>query len=89
MIDRLWPLWRWTIFAAGDGVWKETVLARLRVGINPEAGVILDRAGNPHGTASAGGTHGFGTVFEVPLSSRGGPIAGSILLVLSGWRNHE
>lgn len=48
-----------------DGVWKETVLARLRVGINPVAGVILDSSGHLYGTASAGGTHGFGTVFEV------------------------
>jgi len=34
-------------------------------GGNPYAGLIEDRAGNLYGTTTAGGAHGFGTVFEV------------------------
>ena len=51
----------------GSGsTWTETNLIDFTSsgGFNPEAGVILDSAGNLYGTTSAGGTSGYGTVFE-------------------------
>jgi uncharacterized repeat protein (TIGR03803 family) len=40
-------------------------------GIYPNAGVTLDAKGNLYGTASAGGTYGYGTVFQLKPSSSG------------------
>jgi uncharacterized repeat protein (TIGR03803 family) len=37
-------------------------------GANPYAGVIQATDGNLYGTASAGGAHGYGTVFKVPTA---------------------
>jgi len=34
-------------------------------GYNPDSGVVIDKNGNVYGTTYSGGTHGFGTVFEV------------------------
>ncbi len=51
---------------------KETVLINFGLNHNggfPYAGVIRDVAGNLYGTTTGGGTHGFGTVFELPSSS--------------------
>lgn len=39
--------------------------AGLGDGANPEAGVIMDGAGNFYGTTLNGGAHGFGTVFKL------------------------
>jgi uncharacterized repeat protein (TIGR03803 family) len=56
------------------GVWTDMVLYSFNQngidGINPQAGVIFDAAGNLYGTTVHGGTFGGGTVFE--LSPAGG-----------------
>jgi len=52
----------------GDGTWTETNLHTFGTGNDgafPQAGVIVDGAGNLYGTAGAGGTQGDGTVFAV------------------------
>jgi uncharacterized repeat protein (TIGR03803 family) len=56
---------------AGGGNWTETVLHSFcnggGDGYRPFAGLIIDHAGNPYGTAAVGGigTSAFGTVFEI------------------------
>ena len=51
----------------GDGTWTESILHSFNGadGFAPEAGVILDQAGDLYGTASGGGTHNG----ELPSSS--------------------
>ena len=54
------------------GAWKEEVLYSFGTGTDgavPIAGVILDASGNLYGTTSAGGTYGYGTVFELKRSA--------------------
>jgi uncharacterized repeat protein (TIGR03803 family) len=54
----------------GGGSWTETVVHSFgngRDGSNPDAGLIMDASGNLYGTTNAGGTYGYGTVFEVTL----------------------
>ena len=49
-------------------LWSESVLYSFGTGTDgttPYAGVTLDSAGNVLGTTSAGGTYGYGTVFEL------------------------
>jgi uncharacterized repeat protein (TIGR03803 family) len=49
-------------------IWGETVLYSFGTGTDgavPYAGVTLDSAGNVLGTTSAGGTGGYGTIFEL------------------------
>jgi uncharacterized repeat protein (TIGR03803 family) len=41
-------------------------------GISPVASLIFDGAGNLYGTTAAGGSHGYGTVFELMPASDGG-----------------
>jgi uncharacterized repeat protein (TIGR03803 family) len=53
---------------AAGGAWTETLLHTFTGGSDgslPQAGVILDSAGNLYGTAQVGGAHGFGAVFEI------------------------
>jgi uncharacterized repeat protein (TIGR03803 family) len=38
-------------------------------GIQPESGLIMDAFGNLYGTTELGGTHGDGTVFEIPSTT--------------------
>jgi uncharacterized repeat protein (TIGR03803 family) len=56
-----------------DGSWTETVLysfgGNTSDGSTPQAGVIIDAAGSLYGTTMAGGTFGWGTVFELSPSS--------------------
>ncbi len=53
----------------GSGGWKESVLHNFGQGSDGStpagAGLVLDGSGNLYGTASAGGSHDQGTVFEV------------------------
>jgi uncharacterized repeat protein (TIGR03803 family) len=55
----------------GSSGWTETVLhtfdnnAFPNDGLMPQAGVILDSAGNLYGTTPIGGSNGLGTVFEI------------------------
>jgi uncharacterized repeat protein (TIGR03803 family) len=51
-----------------DGSWTESVLYSFGTGTDgqvPVGGVSLDAAGNVYGTASAGGSYGYGTVFQL------------------------
>jgi uncharacterized repeat protein (TIGR03803 family) len=54
----------------GSGGWTETVLHSFTGGNDgkePSGPVILDGQGNLYGTTQAGGTHGYGVVFELKL----------------------
>src|ERR1019366_2578878 len=61
--------------AAGGG-WTEQVLHSFNNngadGSTPFAGLIFDAAGNLYGTTFAGGTYGYGTVFELTPAAGGG-----------------
>jgi len=53
------------------GEWTEEVLYSFGKGTDgtiPVAGVTRDSSGNLYGTTSAGGAHGYGTVFQLTLS---------------------
>jgi uncharacterized repeat protein (TIGR03803 family) len=55
-------------------VWTEQVLHSFGAnndGTNPVAGVSFDTAGNLYGTTSAGGTYGYGNVFQLTPSGSG------------------
>jgi uncharacterized repeat protein (TIGR03803 family) len=57
-----------------NGKWKERVLYSFGSGTDgaiPVAGVTLDAKGSLYGTTSAGGTYGYGTVFQLKLSKTG------------------
>jgi uncharacterized repeat protein (TIGR03803 family) len=59
---------------AGGG-WTEKVLYSLddnAKGLYPNAGVVIDGAGNLYGTTTAGGAHASGTVFELTPKTGGG-----------------
>ena len=59
----------------GGGVWTEQVLHNFGNGTdgqNPSGGLIFDAAGNLYGTTQDGGTHGFGTAFELTPVTGGG-----------------
>jgi len=53
--------------AAGERKWTETDLTAFNKtnGEEPAGSLIFDKTGNLYGTASAGGAHNAGTVFEV------------------------
>jgi len=56
------------------GAWTEQVLYSFDGspdGAGPVAGVTFDAAGNLYGTTSAGGTYGYGTVFQLVGSASG------------------
>jgi uncharacterized repeat protein (TIGR03803 family) len=57
-----------------DGSWTETTLhagGRSKDGSGSQAALIFDAAGNLYGTDTYGGTHGWGTVFELTPNSNG------------------
>ena len=57
-----------------SGAWTEKVLHQFaggKDGANPFAGLTFDAVGNLYGTATAGGTHGYGVVFELSPKSGG------------------
>jgi uncharacterized repeat protein (TIGR03803 family) len=57
------------------GEWTETVLHNFDFngtdGLNPYAGLIFDASGNLYGAAYAGGTYGYGNVFELTPQGSG------------------
>src|ERR1019366_3722492 len=60
---------------AGGGSWTEKVLYSFNLngtdGAVPEAGLIVDAAGNLYGTTYFGGTYLYGTVFELTPAGSG------------------
>lgn len=70
----------------GGGSWNEVVLHsfKLRDGMQPYAGLILDRAGNLYGTTWRGGGGGKGTVFKLKPTGTGRWTE----TVLHSFRNH-
>jgi uncharacterized repeat protein (TIGR03803 family) len=60
---------------AGGG-WQETILHNFSDngidGNSPSGPLTLDAAGNLYGTTSSGGAHGYGTVFKLTRTTRGG-----------------
>jgi len=59
------------LIPGGGGTWTETVLHSFGNGADgssPSAGLVMDASGNLYGTTNAGGTYGYGTVFEVMLA---------------------
>ncbi len=59
---------------AKGGAWSEQVLCSFGPspdGAVPVAGVTFDSAGNLYGTASGGGTYGYGAIFELTPSASG------------------
>ncbi len=60
--------------AKKGGEWTESILYSFGAGTDgtvPVGGVAFDTAGNLYGTTSAGGTAGFGTVYELSPSESG------------------
>ena len=58
-----------------DGGWTEKVLHNFGHGMDgtyPHSNLIWDAAGNLYGTTYWGGTHGYGTAFEMTLREDGG-----------------
>ncbi len=55
-----------------SGAWTETILHVFNgpEGSNPQGTLLIDVAGNLYGTATAGGAHGFGVVFELQPTAR-------------------
>jgi uncharacterized repeat protein (TIGR03803 family) len=55
------------------GQWTETVLHNFNFsdGISPYAGLVFDGSGNLYGATYAGGTYGYGTVFELTPQGSG------------------
>ncbi len=69
-----------TIFRLAKGAsgrWKETILYNFSPngggagGVNPGAGVVLDRAGNLFGTTIDGGTGGCGVIYKLAPQAKG------------------
>lgn len=65
-------VFRLTAPPVAGGAWKEAVLYSFGTGTDgavPVAGVTMDATGNLYGTTSAGGSYGYGTVFELKRST--------------------
>ena len=64
-----------TLMAATHGLTQEKVLHNFgngEDGSEPYAGLVFDSSGNLFGTTYVGGTHGFGTLFEMSPTVSGG-----------------
>jgi uncharacterized repeat protein (TIGR03803 family) len=62
-----------TLIPGAGGTWKLKVLHTFigTTGGVPSAGLIFDTAGNLYGTTAEGGTHGYGSVFELVPGANG------------------
>jgi uncharacterized repeat protein (TIGR03803 family) len=73
--------------------WTRTLLYKFRGGddgAQPIAGVIFDKAGSLYGTTNAGGTFGFGTVFQLsPPTIDGEPWVETVLYSFKGAPDGE
>lgn len=62
-----------TVFRFNLGSHAETVLYSFAGGVSdgqhPQAGLVMDSAGNLYGTTSSGGSHGDGAVFKIKLTA--------------------
>ncbi|MGB8988284.1 MAG: choice-of-anchor tandem repeat GloVer-containing protein [Candidatus Sulfotelmatobacter sp.] len=69
-----------------NGQWTETILHsfgnNISDGYLPLAGLVFDAAGNIYGTTAYGGSHGWGTVFELTHAGSG---KYKILWNFNGW----
>jgi len=79
----------WKLTPAAGGTWTETVLYNFGTvagdGANPSGSLIFDAAGNLYGTATSGGAHGLGIVFELsPGASAGGAWTEKVLYSFQG-----
>ena len=57
-----------------DGSWTENILYNFTAGeygLNPYAGVVLDKAGNLYGATESGGASGLGTIFKLAPTQHG------------------
>jgi len=54
-----------------NGSWDLSVLYSCTGVGGPQAALVMDQAGNLHGTTVNGGTYGFGTVFELTPADGG------------------
>jgi hypothetical protein len=73
---------RLEVLAAGRAAWTETLLHRFTGddGANPQAGLILDKAGHLYGTTVPNGTSKTSTVFQLTMPASGsGPWTETIL----------
>jgi len=73
--------------ATRGGAWTKTTLYQFKGadGAGPEAGLILDKAGNLYGTTVSGGALGDGTVFELsPPTISGGAWTQTVLYSFKG-----
>ncbi len=60
---------------SGGGTWTETLLHNFGHGFDgtfPNAGLVMDSAGNLYGTTESGGTHACGAVFKISPNQGGG-----------------
>ena len=76
-----------TVFQLQPGAtWKENILHSFQNaddGYTPYAGLVADASGNFYGAATAGGSNGGGTIFE--LSPSAGGFTFSVLTSVPGW----
>jgi uncharacterized repeat protein (TIGR03803 family) len=76
-----------TVFQLQPGAtWKENILHSFQNaddGYTPYAGLVADASGNFYGAATAGGSNGGGTIFE--LSPSNGSFTFTVLTSVPGW----
>lgn len=71
----------------GSGGWTPTALHKFgsyAQGHRPKGGPVLDQAGNLYGTASQGGTFGYGTVYKLTPRKKKGPWTIKVLYSFTG-----
>jgi uncharacterized repeat protein (TIGR03803 family) len=61
--------------SSSKGSWKESILYNFKndsSGAEPNAGVVMDKAGNLYGTTTAGGTYECGVIYKLAPEPKGG-----------------